>query len=105
MEINNFSNFKQNLKKKLKSNNFKIISGEYAGFDENEPTSKTGGKGEVIRRLKEDKGFKTIVHVGDGATDLEACPPASAFIGEDKSKFHTKIKILRFEIRICSEKN
>lgn len=62
--------------------------GEYAGFDENEPTSKTGGKGEVIRRLKEDKGFKTIVHVGDGATDLEACPPASAFIGKDNFEFY-----------------
>ncbi|XP_066587470.1 phosphoserine phosphatase isoform X2 [Prorops nasuta] len=56
-------------------------TGEYAGFDENEPTSKTGGKGEVIRSLKEKYGFKTVVHIGDGATDLEAAPPADAFIG------------------------
>ncbi|XP_051173407.1 phosphoserine phosphatase isoform X2 [Leptopilina boulardi] len=54
---------------------------EYAGFNENELTSKSGGKAEVIKRLKEEKGFKTVVHVGDGATDLEACPPADAFIG------------------------
>lgn len=57
------------------------FTGEYAGFDENEPTSQSGGKAEVIRRLKEEKGFKTVVHIGDGATDLEACPPANAFIG------------------------
>ncbi|XP_018357642.1 PREDICTED: phosphoserine phosphatase isoform X2 [Trachymyrmex cornetzi] len=55
--------------------------GEYAGFDETQPTSRSGGKGEVIRRLKEEKGFKIVVHVGDGSTDLEASPPADAFIG------------------------
>lgn len=57
------------------------FTGNYAGFDENEPTSKSGGKAEVIRRLKQEKGFKTIVHIGDGATDLETSPPADAFIG------------------------
>jgi len=57
------------------------VIGEYAGFDETQPTSKSGGKGEVIRHLKEKKGFKIIVHVGDGSTDLEASPPADAFIG------------------------
>lgn len=55
--------------------------GEYAGFDENQPTSRSGGKGEVIRQLKEEKGYKTVVHIGDGSTDLEASPPADAFIG------------------------
>ncbi|XP_034950375.1 phosphoserine phosphatase [Chelonus insularis] len=57
------------------------FNGDFAGFDENEPTSRSGGKAEVIRRLKEKFDFKTIVHVGDGATDLEASPPADAFIG------------------------
>lgn len=57
------------------------FTGEYAGFDENQPTSRSGGKAEVIRRLKEQKGFKAVVHIGDGATDLEASPPADAFIG------------------------
>lgn len=54
--------------------------GEYAGFDETQPTCRSGGKGEVIKILKE-KGFKIIVHIGDGSTDLEASPPADAFIG------------------------
>lgn len=26
--------------------------------------------------LKEKHGFKNVVMIGDGATDLEACPPA-----------------------------
>lgn len=56
------------------------VIGEYAGFDETQPTSRSGGKGEVIRRLKE-KGFRIVVHIGDGSTDLEASPPADAFIG------------------------
>jgi len=57
------------------------IIGEYAGFDETQPTCRSGGKGEIIRHLKEEKKFKTIVHIGDGSTDLEASPPADAFIG------------------------
>ncbi|RVE64791.1 hypothetical protein OJAV_G00129360 [Oryzias javanicus] len=57
------------------------FNGEYAGFDETQPTAESGGKGKVISMLKEQHGFKTVVMIGDGATDLEACPPASAFIG------------------------
>lgn len=57
------------------------FTGDYAGFDESELTSKSGGKAEVIRRLKQEKGFNTVVHIGDGATDLETSPPADAFIG------------------------
>ncbi|EZA52893.1 Phosphoserine phosphatase [Ooceraea biroi] len=57
------------------------FTGEYAGFDETQPTCKSGGKGKVIKHLKSERRFKTIVHVGDGSTDLEASPPADAFIG------------------------
>ncbi|KAK6059107.1 phosphoserine phosphatase family protein [Cooperia oncophora] len=56
----------------------------YAGFDENEPTSDSGsrnvGKPAVMTLLKQ-MGYKQLVMVGDGATDLEAAPPADAFIG------------------------
>lgn len=50
--------------------------GEYAGFDEMQPTAESGGKGKVIRFLKEKFHFKKIIMIGDGATDMEACPPA-----------------------------
>lgn len=56
--------------------------GDYAGFDEKEPTSKNGGKAEVISMLKEKYGYSKLFMIGDGITDLEACPPADAFIGK-----------------------
>ncbi|XP_068633233.1 phosphoserine phosphatase isoform X2 [Battus philenor] len=58
-----------------------FFDGEYAGFDENEPTSRSGGKGLVIKRLKEHHNYQRLVMIGDGATDAEACPPADGFIG------------------------
>lgn len=61
---------------------FFTFKGDYAGFDANQPTSRTGGKGEAIttirRALCEDA---RIIMVGDGATDLEASPPADSFVG------------------------
>lgn len=58
-----------------------IFAGEYAGFDENELTSKSGGKSLVIQELKNKFHYNKILMVGDGMTDAEACPPADAFIG------------------------
>lgn len=49
-------------------------------FDLSQPTSRSGGKGEAILKLKNAHGFEKLVMIGDGATDLEACPPADAFI-------------------------
>jgi len=59
-----------------------VFVGDYAGFDEKEPTSKNGGKAEVIQMLKEKYGYTKLFMIGDGITDLEASPPADAFIGE-----------------------
>ena len=55
--------------------------GSYAGFDKSQPTSNQDGKSRVISMLKQTKGYKNVVMIGDGVTDLEACPPADAFIG------------------------
>jgi phosphoserine phosphatase len=49
-------------------------AGEYGGFDESQPTSRTGGKPTVVAEIK--KKHKTVVMIGDGATDMEASPPA-----------------------------
>ncbi|KAL1489653.1 hypothetical protein ABEB36_013597 [Hypothenemus hampei] len=57
------------------------FTGEYAGFDTEQPTSQSGGKGVVIKQLKEKRGYKNLILIGDGVTDLEASPPADAFIG------------------------
>lgn len=52
------------------------FTGDYAGFDENEPTSHQEGKAEVIAYLKHRYGYRRLIMIGDGATDLAACPPA-----------------------------
>jgi phosphoserine phosphatase len=54
---------------------------EYANFDVNEPTSQDGGKAVVIQKLKNDHMYDPIVMIGDGATDMQARPPADCFIG------------------------
>lgn len=35
-----------------------VFTGEYVGFDENEPTSETGGKKKVMETLKKKFGYK-----------------------------------------------
>lgn len=55
--------------------------GKFSGFDATEPTSRDGGKPDVIRGLLRDHGYSSVVMIGDGATDLQARPPASLFIG------------------------
>ncbi|KAJ9582312.1 hypothetical protein L9F63_003348, partial [Diploptera punctata] len=69
-----------------------FFNGEFAGFDDSEPTSRDGGKGEVIKILKEKHGYSSIVLIGDGATDLEACPPADAFIGYGGNVIREEVK-------------
>lgn len=57
-------------------------NGSYAAFDTAQVTSRSGGKGEAIKMIKSMAGGETVVAmIGDGMTDLEACPPANLFIG------------------------
>lgn len=55
--------------------------GSYKGFNTNEPTSRDGGKSKVIQQLKDENGYKSVIMIGDGATDMQARPPAEMFIG------------------------
>lgn len=59
----------------------KTPTGEYVGFCRDEPTSADMGKPKAVQQIKDEHGYKTIVMVGDGATDAQAKPPADAFIG------------------------
>ncbi|KAM4648394.1 phosphoserine phosphatase [Amazona ochrocephala] len=68
------------------------FNGEYAGFDETQPTAESGGKGKVISHLKEQFHFKKVVMIGDGATDMEACPPADCFIGFGGNVIRKQVK-------------
>ncbi|KAF8378583.1 hypothetical protein HHK36_029929 [Tetracentron sinense] len=47
-------------------------SGEFLGFDTNEPTSRSGGKASAVLQIRKAHEYKLLVMIGDGATDLEA---------------------------------
>lgn len=54
--------------------------GSADGFDATEFTSRSGGKAEACKFLKQQFGYERVVMVGDGATDLEARQPGGAEI-------------------------
>jgi phosphoserine phosphatase len=56
-------------------------AGRYAGFDRSAPTSRDGGKAVVMQKLKAEHAYAPLVMVGDGATDLQARPPADVMLG------------------------
>jgi len=66
--------------------------GAYKGFDRDRPTSRSGGKSEVVEILKERHGYKVVVMIGDGSTDMDARPPASAFIGYGGVQVRPRVK-------------
>ncbi len=55
--------------------------GSYQGFDERYPTTRNGGKPEIIHQLLEKYQPETSVMVGDGVSDLETQEHVSKFIG------------------------
>lgn len=54
-------------------------SGEYAGFDETSPLSRSGGKKIIGRNIVGE--HSTAVIIGDGITDMEAAQDRILFIG------------------------
>ncbi len=66
--------------------------GNYRDFDPDQPTSRSGGKAKALGDLKARFGYAPLLMVGDGATDLEARPPADAFIGFGGVVVREKVK-------------
>jgi len=67
-------------------------AGNYQDFDPQQPTSRSGGKAKALGDLKARYGYGPLVMIGDGATDLEARPPADAFIGFGGVVVREKVK-------------
>jgi len=67
--------------------------GTYVGFDEKEFTSRSGGKAEAVKFIRQKHGYGTVVAIGDGATDLEARGEGAAkiFIGYGGVVFRPKV--------------
>jgi phosphoserine phosphatase len=56
-------------------------SGSFSHVRAEAPTSRAGGKARVAGALKDGAGYDLLAVVGDGATDMEARPPADVFVG------------------------
>ncbi|GAB5560467.1 MAG: hypothetical protein SynsKO_21140 [Synoicihabitans sp.] len=56
-------------------------SGDYVNFDRDYPTTRSGGKPEVIERLKAEYQPAETVMVGDGVSDLETRDGVTRFVG------------------------
>jgi len=55
--------------------------GSYKGYAADYPTTRTGGKCEVIARLRAEFDPEKVVMVGDGASDMETRPAVDLFVG------------------------
>ncbi|XP_054712016.1 phosphoserine phosphatase-like [Uloborus diversus] len=69
-----------------------FFNGDYAGFDETQPTCEQDGKAQVATYLKHRYGYQKLVMVGDGVTDLVASPPADLFIGFGGNQIREKVQ-------------
>jgi len=56
-------------------------NGVYVDFDKKALTSNSFGKAKAIQQIQEIHKFNHILMIGDGATDLEAKPPAKWILG------------------------
>lgn len=66
--------------------------GTYLGFDRAYPCTRTGGKVEVIERLRNEFGPSKVVMVGDGASDLETRPAVDLFVAFGGYVVREKVK-------------
>ncbi len=55
--------------------------GNYAGYDRDFPTTRSGGKPLIVARLKAEFRPTRVVAVGDGVSDLEMKPEVDLFAG------------------------
>ncbi len=66
--------------------------GSYRDFDRNYPSTRNGGKPEVVKSLKDKYSPSKIVAVGDGVSDLESKPVIDMFIGFGRYAVREKVK-------------
>jgi phosphoserine phosphatase len=67
-------------------------AGNYQDYDASFPTSRSGGKPEVVMRLQRELASERTVMVGDGVSDLETKPVVDRFIGFGRYVERPKVK-------------
>jgi phosphoserine phosphatase len=60
---------------------FFAADGSYRDYDRAFPSTRSGGKREIIDRLRAELRPEKVVMVGDGASDLETRPSVDLFVG------------------------
>lgn len=66
--------------------------GSYRGYEAAYPTTRSGGKPEVIARLRRELQPAVTVMVGDGMSDLETKPVVDRFIGFGRYVVRPRVK-------------
>ena len=66
--------------------------GDYAGYDEKFPTTRSGGKPARITELKRELAPSRTVMVGDGVSDLETKPVVDLFVGFGRYTPRNRVK-------------
>lgn len=67
-------------------------NGDYKGYDEKFPTTRSGGKPLAIAGLKHEYSPVRTVMIGDGASDLETMGVADLFVGFGRYTERSKVK-------------
>lgn len=67
-------------------------AGSYTGYDEAYPTTRSGGKPEVMRVLRAELHPSRLVMVGDGVSDLETKPEVDLFVGFGRYVVRDKVR-------------
>lgn len=66
--------------------------GSYRDFDRNYPSTRSGGKPEVVKSLRDKYSPTKIVAIGDGVSDLESKSVVDMFIGFGRYAVREKVK-------------
>ncbi|MDJ0734891.1 MAG: HAD-IB family phosphatase [Nostocaceae cyanobacterium] len=66
--------------------------GSYRDFDRNYPTTRSGGKLEIVKKIHNQYCPSVMVTVGDGVSDLETKPGVNKFVGFGRYAVREKVK-------------
>lgn len=66
--------------------------GGYLDFGRDYPTTRNGGKAEIVEALKAEYGPQRVVVVGDGVSDLETKSVVDLFVGFGRYAVRKKVK-------------
>lgn len=66
--------------------------GNYLDFDRSYPTTRSGGKAEIVKKLLAQHSPLLTVAVGDGVSDLEMKPVINVFVGFGRYAVREKVQ-------------